>query len=249
MYPKIRDWKAFALRVSLICRLITEAVRGTVPNKHVVSVDEKTGIQAVSRISSPRSEGQPGRREVEYTRNGTLTLIAAEDVATGQVVHARNGQTRNERDFLEFCQKTAQAYPETEQVVFLADQLNTHKSESLVRWVAEETGFDGDLGKKGKNGILRDMETRKTFLEQEGHRIRFVFTPRHCSWLNPVENFFSKLQRQALSNDSFGSVGELGSRITSYIAYYNEYLLKPINWKFKGFVKNKILKHAIMVDS
>ena len=77
--------------------------------------------------------------------------------------------------------------------VFILDQLNTHKSESLVRLVAELCQIEDPLGVKGKSGILKSMETRKVFLEDENHRVRFAYTPKHTSWLNQIEIWFSIL--------------------------------------------------------
>jgi len=91
--------------------------------------------------------------------------------------------TRTEADFLQFTVETANCFPKEDQLIFLADQLNIHKSASLVKWIAEQIGYEGDLGIKGHTGILKNMTTRQAFLEDETHRIRFVFTPKHCSWL------------------------------------------------------------------
>jgi len=185
------------------------------------------------------SKGKLERREYEYKRNGTSTLIAAWDVASGKLINHHCGPTRNEEDFLVFCQQTVARLPEEDEKVFLADQLNTHKSESLVRWIAAQTGFEGDLGIKGRKGILKNMKTRMAFLENTEHKIRFVFTPKHCSWLNPIENWFGKLQRHVITGGVFDSVKQLEQKIEQYILYYNQCLFKPLNWKFKGFNKNK----------
>ena len=85
------------------------------------------------------------------------------------------------------------------------------------------------------------MKTRQAFLEDETHRVRFVFTPKHCSWLNPIENWFAKLQKHTIKNGNFSSVKELEGKIEQYIEYYNKCLTKPLNWKFKGFSKDKPL--------
>lgn len=214
------------------------------PDFRLISVDEKTGIQALSRLRgrAPKSKGAAQRREFEYKRNGTTTLIAALDVATNQVVHQRIHPTRTEEDFLIFAQQTVEQFPQTDKIIFLADQLNIHLSESLVRWVAQLEGDEQELGKKGSSGILKSKKTRKEFLETQQHRVSFVYTPKHCSWLNPIENWFAKLQRHVITHGNFGSVEELNRKIAAYIPYYNRTLSKKMNWKFKGFYKGKELE-------
>lgn len=226
-----------------MCQLIIQAVKGIKPHCHVISVDEKTGIQALAREErrAPRSKGLRKRKEFEYERNGTSGLIGAFDVGLGKLVHDNVQPTRTEEDFRDFTKELINLYPQEDEIVILADQLNTHKSASLVCLIADVIGFEGDLGKKRKKGILYDMESRKAFLEQSNHRVRFVFTPKHCSWLNPIENWFAKLQKHVIQNGNFSSVKELEDKIKRYIEYYNRCLVKPLNWKFKGFHKNKPL--------
>lgn len=207
-------------------------------------MDEKTGIQALERVEGrgPDSKGKQRRKEFEYIRHGTTTLMAAIIVSLGKIIHYRLHPTRTEADFLIFIQGVAACFPKGDQLIFLADQLNTHLSESLVRWVAEQIGFQGELGTKGYKGILKNQPSRKAFLEDPSHHIRFLFIPKHCSWLNPIENWFAKLQRHVIRNGNFASVDELVTKIEVYITYYNECLIVPLKWKFKGFIKANELK-------
>lgn len=227
----------FVVRVALICQLIVEAIKGVKPKRHLVSIDEKTGIQALSRKegSAPLSKGGHKRREFEYKRNGTTCLIAAFDIGTSKISHALLTPTRKEDDFERFVNDTIEKYPIGDEIILMTDQLNTHMSESLVRLIAHKIGFKGELGIKEKEGILKSMETRRVFLEDEKHLIRFLYTPKHCSWLNPIENWFAKLQRQVLTHGNFKSVDLLNKTISDYIEYYNRCLVKPLKWKFKGF--------------
>lgn len=203
----------------------------------LLSVDEKTGIQALERQIVTHLGGK--RIESEYVRHGTTCLLAALEVGQGKVVHHLLRDTRKEEDYLELVQGLVSKYPKDKQLVILADNLNTHMSASLVEWVASEIGFEQDLGTKRYKGILKSMKSRKTFLEDPTHRIRFVYTPKHCSWLNPIENWFAKLQRQAINKESFESKQHLLEEIDKYIEYYNTYLVKPLKWEFKGFNKGK----------
>ena len=202
---------------------------------HVVSCDEKTGIQALERIlaTKPSRPGQEERQEFEYIRHGTLCLIANFYVTSGQVLQSMISATRTEADFAAHIDSTIESDPDA-QWVFVVDQLNTHKSASLVELVARRCGITDDLGKKGKHGILESMASRKEFLSDPSHRIRFVYTPRHCSWLNQVEIWFSILVRRLLKRASFCSLDDLRQRLHDFIDYFNRVLAKPFKWTFTG---------------
>ena len=122
----------------------------------------------------------------------------------------------------------------------IMDQLNTHMSESVVRLVACECGINEDsLGIKGESGILKSKSSRKEFLEDSTHKIQFLFTPKHTSWMNQIEIWFSIIGRQLLNRRySFKSVIELEEKIGEYIEYYNNYVAKPYKWSYTG----KLLK-------
>ncbi|WP_081450925.1 transposase [Crocosphaera watsonii] len=149
---------------------------------HLISTDEMTGIQALERLFPNKriKPKQVEKIEFEYERHGTLSLIANWDVARGKVVSPSIGPTRTEQDFSEHIQRTIKI-DEKAEWIFIVDKLNTHKSVSLVKLVAESCGITIDLGRKGKEGILQSMDSRADFLSDESHRIRFVYIPKHTS--------------------------------------------------------------------
>ncbi len=225
----------FDADVKKVCDLYEKAPELYEEGVHVVSSDEKTGIQALERIAEtkPMRPGQIERREFEYERHGTLALIANFEVATGEIVAPSLGPTRNEADFAAHVEQTVTTDPEASWI-FLVDQLNTHKSETLVRLVADLCGSSEELGVKGKEGILKSMPTRADFLQNEAHRIRFVYLPKHTSWLNQVEIWFSILARRILKRGHFKTLQELHDRILAFIKYFNETMAKPFKWTYKG---------------
>nr|MDO8114098.1 transposase [Candidatus Sigynarchaeota archaeon] len=202
---------------------------------HVVCTDEKTGIQALEplHLTLPVRPGLVERREQDYTRHGTLCLISNFNVASGLIITPSILQTRKNVDFAKHVATTVATDPDAIWI-FVVDQLNVHKSEELVRFVAEECGICIDLGKKGKRGILRNQITRKAFLEDESHRIRFISTPKHCSWLNQVEIWFSILSRKLLKRGTFTSISDLEQKIQKFIEYYNKTMAKAFKWTYTG---------------
>ena len=231
---KAEDPVAFAERVETFCTVCASAPMLAALGCHVVSTDEMIGIQALERAAptQPMRPGRPERREHEYIRHGTLSRIANFDVATGHVLAPSFGPTRTEADVADHIARTIDTDLGGVRL-FLADQLNTHQSESLVRLIAARCRLTADLGVKGQTGILRSLATRAAFLGDPAHRIQFLYPPKHTSWLNQIELWFSILTRRVLKRGNFASTDALRERILAFIAYCNQ-AAAPFKWPYKS---------------
>jgi len=194
-----------------------------------------TGVQALQRCAPdlPMGSRKPIAREFEYIRHGTQTLLAGFNVVTG-VIQGLCRDTRKEQDLVDLVAHLIETNPGYQTYHFVADQLNTHKSAGLVDYVADFCGIDQGLGVKGKEGILKSMETREAFLSKQGKRIVFHYTPKHASWMNQIEIWFGILMKKVIKRGNFLSKDDLKNKILAFIDYFNETMAKPFKWTYQG---------------
>jgi transposase len=232
-----KDPEVFAQQAATVCATYLAApALARDHHTHTVSTDEMTGVQALQRNAptKPMIAGKPALIEADYTRNGTVCLIGNFEVTTGKLIAPTTiGPTRTEADFTSHIEKTVASDPKASWV-FVADNLNIHCSKSLVELVAKACEITTPLGKKGARGVLKSMASRRAFLSDPSHRIRFVYTPKHSSWLNQIEVVFGVIMRKVIRRGSFTSVADLRSKLLDFIAYFNRVFAKPFRWTYTG---------------
>jgi transposase len=170
-------------------------------NAIVLSVDEKTQIQALNRTQPmlPLRPGQIERRTHDYTRHGTASLYAAMDITTGQVI-GRVTKRHRAKEFLDFLRQVESAVPDHMDLHIILDNSSTHKTKEVTQFLAKRP------------------------------RILLHFTPTSASWLNAVEGWFGQLTRRALQRGVFTSVAALRDELHRFIQNHNEHSAKPFVW-------------------
>lgn len=230
------DPARFEEQVKTVCDTYLAAPqRERTEQTHTVCVDEMTGLQALERIAPSKAmiAGKCQLIEFEYERHGTLCLIGNFVVTTGELLSPTIGPTRTEADFASHIEQTVATDPEGSWV-FVVDNLNIHCSESLVKLVAGACEASKGLGKKGVRGVLKSVSSRQAFLSEPSHRIRFVYLPKHSSWLNQIEVVFGVIMREVIRRGSFTSVADLRTKLLDFIAYFNRVFAKPFRWTYTG---------------
>lgn len=203
---------AFREKAARVCRLYTNPP----PGATVLCVDEKTQIQALRRRFPGRwpAPGQLGRYEFEYRRGGVLALIGAFNVATGDVF-AQCREHRGATDLIAFMEAVAERYP-TGIVYIVWDNLDIHTDGKAGRWTA--------------------------FNARHGNRFRFVYTPKHASWLNQIEIWFSILQRRVIRYGDFIDVNDLARKLIAFVRRWNRCEAHPFRWTFRGkFPEDRVI--------
>lgn len=219
-----------------VCTVYAQAIPAQQRGEVTLSVDEMTGIQALERIAPdrPMEKGKPQANEFEYKRHGTQSLLAGFNVATGKIMGEVRA-TRTEKDFVDLIDTLVQAEPQATKFHIVADNLNTHQSESLVRYVAKASQIEEqNLGRKGRQGVLKNLASRTAFLCDPSHAIVFHFTPKHASWLNQIEIWFGILARKVIRRGQFRSKAELKQKLEAFIEYFNRTMAKPFRWTYQG---------------
>lgn len=233
-----KDRELFQAQAEEVCQTYLKAKSlDQQSNTRTICVDEMTSLQA-NEHRAPTKRARPGltaKSECQYTRHGTLSLTGSWDVVEGQMIHTTIDQTRNNEDFARHIAQTIQTDHAANWVI-VVDNLNTHSGEPLVRLIASLLGIDeATLGdKKKRQGILGSMTSRRGFLTDPNHRIRFVFIPKHSSWLNQIEVVFGVISRRIMRHGSFTSQEDLKEKLTRFIDYFNQTFAKPFNWTYNG---------------
>lgn len=219
----------FDAKAQDICKLYVQAPVLHQHGELVVCCDEKTGMQILQR-KHPTIAVQPGKpekREHEYIRHGTRCLIASFVVPTGKLVWDL-GETRTSRDFAAHLTHVAEQYPDCKRFHWVLDNLNTHWSLDVCKLIARLNG---------RAFHKKDLKTgaqRRIFLTDAEHKHVFHFTPKHGSWLNQVELWFSTLARRFLKRGDFASAADFIQRVTAYLHDYNAHRAHPYRWTYTG---------------
>jgi transposase len=219
----------FEAKAQNICSLYLNALRFFAQGRVVICTDEKTGMQMLQRKypTQPIAPGKPEKREHEYIRHGVRALIASFVVATGQVVW-NLGQTRTSEDFATHLANVVQQLPDMQRYDWVVDNLNTHWSLAVCRLVAQWCKVPL-VAKDLRRGVQR-----RAFLSDPRHQHVFHFTPKHGSWLNQVELWFSVLARRFLKRGNFCSAQDFETRLCDYLEVYNTHAAHPYRWTYAG---------------
>ncbi|MGI9473648.1 MAG: transposase [Rubripirellula sp.] len=233
-----KDKQLFQSQVEAVCQTYLQSHdRFDFQNTRTVCVDEMTSLQANERRAETKRAcpGQLAKVECQYSRHGTLSLTGSWDVVTGQMISTTIAETRDSEDFATHIERTIRTDLQASWI-FVIDNLNTHCGEPLVRRVAKLLGIDQkDLGDKKKRiGILGSMASRRRFLSDPTHAIRFVYIPKHSSWMNQIEVVFGIISKRVMRSGNFHSPTDLREKLLAFVDYFNRTFAKPMRWTYTG---------------
>lgn len=232
-----KDPELFQMQVEAVCQTYLDAPELFHQcNTHTVCVDEMTGLQANERRAPTKlpKPGQTAKEEHQYTRHGAVCVTGNWHVVRGQLLATTVSETRDNQDFAQHIEQTIARDP-TAGWIFIVDNLNTHCGEPLVRLIADQLGIDqATLGAPKKEGVLESMASRRAFLSDLTHRIRFVYLPKHSSWLNQIEIIFGIINRRVMRRGSFISKLDLIEKLQRFIDYFNATIARPMTWTYTG---------------
>jgi DDE superfamily endonuclease len=219
----------FDAKAKAICRLYLDAPRLYQQGRLVICCDEKTGMQILQRKfpTQPAEPGKPEKREFEYIRHGTRALITSFAVPTGEVVWDL-GPTRTSADFGRHIGHVATHFRQFDRFDWVVDNLNTHWSMEVCEYIAALSNVPFEPRQ------LQTGRQRKAFLTDATHKHVFHFTPKHGSWLNQVELWFSVLSRRFLKRGDFASPTEFEQRLSAFLEAYNTRYAHPYRWTYTG---------------
>lgn len=200
-------------------------------NKFLISIDQKTGIQALERLFPDKlvRSGYIKRREHSYKRHGTINLIAGFVVATGEIIGKCYDRNRN-IEFRDILSLIYEKNKTRDEIHLIADNYGTHTHLNTCLLVAKICGINVD------EKCLKTKQQRVEFLKQEDKKIIFHFLPTHASWLNQIEIWFSLLQGKIIKRGNFSSVQDLEQKIKDYIEKDWNLNAHPFQWTYKGKV-------------
>lgn len=219
----------FKRKAREVCGLYVKGPQLYQQGRLLICTDEKTGMQILERKHPTKlaEPGKPERREQEYIRHGTRVLTASFVVPTGEVVWDV-GQTRTSEDFAAHLNKVAEHFPAMEGFDWVLDNLNTHWSLEVCNAVASLSGVAFEP-KKLKTGA-----EHRAFLTDPSHKHVFHFTPKHGSWVNQVELWFSILARRFLQRGDFCSPEVFEALLQRFLDDYNAHHAHPFRWTYTG---------------